>query len=172
MSESENKIHSSDASPDVNPAAFFTDPCTDSGDMDICIEPSYYAPRKFLIVDDESIAQSFVGTILRNEQIDSEVVDNGLLAVEYYKTKHTEIGAILMDCHMPVMNGLKATQKIRKYEKRHNLTAKFIVAVTADNFVANKIACQKAGMNYFISKPVTKLKVERILEMLKKYIPS
>jgi CheY-like chemotaxis protein len=77
-----------------------------------------------------------------------------------------------MDCNMPVMDGYKATEAIRKYEKENGLREIFIAAVTADNYVQNKIACLKAGMNCFISKPVTKMKVDRIMDMLREYIPS
>jgi CheY-like chemotaxis protein len=125
-----------------------------------------------LIVDDESIAFEFVKIVLDQTQIESDYVENGLAGLEYYKIHHASIDAILMDCNMPVMDGYVATEKIRKHEQENNIRPIFIAAVTADNYVQNKIACLKAGMNCFISKPVTKMKVERILDMLREYIPS
>ena len=68
LSEKEKKIFSSpDESPDINPVICFAESHLDVGSMDICIDPTYRSPSKFLIVDDESIAAGFVGKILESE---------------------------------------------------------------------------------------------------------
>ena len=56
---------------------------------------------------------------------------------------------ILMDCHMPEMNGYEATKNIRK-----NGNDIPIIAMTADAMVGTKEACLEIGMNDYISKPI------------------
>jgi len=71
------------------------------------------------------------------------------MAVE--KASKGVYGAILMDMHMPKMDGIEATKIIRKKDGYSKVP---ILAMTANAFQEDKIRCIAAGMNSFITKPV------------------
>ena len=86
-------------------------------------------------------------------------------AVERYASQ--QYSAVLMDCHMPVMDGLEATQVIRASSwLQRNIP---IIALTADVMTEDKERCLQAGMNSFISKP---FRLEEIEGVLKKYLSA
>jgi len=86
--------------------------------------------------------------LLQKLGFEEDVVSDGQEAVEKVKTEEYDI--CLMDVHMPKMTGIEATREIRK----KNLTLP-IIAITAAAFQEDKDECLKAGMNDFITKPVT-----------------
>ena len=78
--------------------------------------------------------------------------------------KHDDIGLILMDVQMPELDGLETTRIIR----RRDIRQPFIIAMTAGAMAEDKIECLEAGMNYFISKPISIQDLINVLE--KSYI--
>jgi signal transduction histidine kinase/DNA-binding response OmpR family regulator len=79
------------------------------------------------------------------------VVGNGLEAIAALKSSKFDL--VLMDCQMPIMDGLTATRRIRDTEKTRGLTAVPIVALTANAFAEDRARCFDAGMNGYLSKP-------------------
>lgn len=77
------------------------------------------------------------------------VVENGEEAVAEVKAHTFDI--VLMDVQMPIMDGLAATREIRRLEKGKRLP---VLALTASVLKQNQIACESAGMNGFVTKPV------------------
>ena len=75
---------------------------------------------------------------------------------------------ILMDLHMPVMDGYAATQRIRQWESDHDLPRRTIIALTADAFEADHQQCLAVGMDDFMAKPMS-LKV--LTDTLGKWLP-
>jgi CheY-like chemotaxis protein len=76
-----------------------------------------------------------------------------------------------MDMHMPVLDGINATQKIRSFEEENpEREAAFIIALTANAFVEDKNNCIEAGMNDFISKPFKEEALRKVLSRLTKSI--
>jgi hypothetical protein len=61
---------------------------------------------------------------------------------------------ILMDCHMPEMDGLEATRRIRAWESESGSPRMPVMAVTASAFVEDRERAREAGMDDFIAKPV------------------
>ena len=78
-----------------------------------------------------------------------DIAENGRIAVEKASTQHYDL--VLMDVQMPEMDGLEATQAIRRLSANKTLP---IIAMTANAFNEEKESCLKAGMNDFLSKPV------------------
>jgi CheY-like chemotaxis protein len=71
-----------------------------------------------------------------------------------------------MDLQMPNMDGITATRQIRADK---NLEQPYIIALTANAFAEDRVNCYKAGMNDFISKPIS---IEGLVNALKKASPS
>lgn len=110
---------------------------------------------KALVVEDNEINQLVIKEQLREVGLPSEVAVNGVEAVDKVKrslAEKTPYAVIFMDCHMPVMGGLEATQKIRALGEQTKDVP--IIALTANVLTGDKEKCLKSGMNDFISKPV------------------
>jgi PAS domain S-box-containing protein len=115
---------------------------------------------KILIVEDNKInmllAKTMVKQIIPNCSI-YEVV-NGKLAVDNFEIIKPDL--VLMDIQMPEMNGYEATEEIRKMRNSEQIP---IIALTAGIAVGEKQKCLEAGMNDYISKPIIKETLERII---------
>ena len=89
----------------------------------------------------------------------SIVAEDGQQALDCLKSQRHEILLILMDCRMPVMDGLQATQAIRAQGD-----AIPIVALTANNTQEDREACIQAGMDEFLAKPINKKALVTVLQ--------
>jgi signal transduction histidine kinase/CheY-like chemotaxis protein len=104
---------------------------------------------KLLLVEDNAINVEVAMELFKSVGLTVDSALDGLEAIEKAKLQLYDL--ILMDMQMPKMDGLEATRLIRKipgYEKKP------IIAMTANAFIDNRHACEEAGMNDFISKPV------------------
>jgi CheY-like chemotaxis protein len=107
---------------------------------------------RLLIVDDNKVNQKVVQALLRKYNYNFTFANNGAEAYEAYKLNDFE--CILMDLHMPFMDGLESTILIRRFEKENNLKETPIIAVTASHPEQDKSKCISAGMNDFLRKPL------------------
>ncbi|MDH5547513.1 MAG: response regulator [Gammaproteobacteria bacterium] len=105
---------------------------------------------KVLLVEDNHINQMVASKILRKTGMHVDIATNGLEALDLIKTNDYQL--ILMDCHMPKMDGFEATKKIRAMGLDMP-----VIALTASTDQETRELCFKAGMNEFISKPVRTL---------------
>lgn len=105
-----------------------------------------------LVAEDNRINQLVVREILANANIDCEIVENGILALEAFKVKHFDL--ILMDCQMPEMDGYTATAAIRRLEKSEHRPRMPIIALTANATQGDEQHCLDAGMDAYCSKPI------------------
>ncbi len=103
-----------------------------------------------LIVEDNFSNQQIITLYIKNEVHKIDVAFNGKEALDKFGTSKFDL--ILMDVQMPIMDGFKATQKIRDIEKSYN-TRIPIIAVTANAFPEDRERCLQAGMDDYISKP-------------------
>jgi CheY-like chemotaxis protein len=108
-------------------------------------EPAAVRRRVLVAEDNDSIGQ-LMYDLLRMWGYDVEVVPHGLAAVE--RARAAPYDLILMDCHMPVMDGWEATRAIRATERGARVP---IVAVTGEG---DRDACFAAGMDEYLEKPV------------------
>jgi len=101
-------------------------------------------------------------TLLDDFGFEHDIADNGRIAIEKLQKKSYDI--ILMDLHMPEMNGFETTEYIRR--KMNSQVP--IIALTADVTTADLTKCTAVGMNDYISKPLDeKLLYNKIIELLK-----
>lgn len=105
-----------------------------------------------LVVEDSPVIQMLAVKQLINLGLQAHSVSNGLAAVEAVSTFTYDL--ILMDCHMPEMDGFTATRKIRDFEQssgRHTP----IIAMTAGAMIGDRDKCLTSGMDDYLSKPFT-----------------
>lgn len=101
-----------------------------------------------LVVEDNKTNQLIVKSLLEQIGIDSILAENGQEAIDVYKENAQKISLILMDLHMPVMNGYDAARIIRKQSVDVP-----IIALTADVISGVKEKCAESGIYHYISKP-------------------
>ncbi|MDA8220660.1 response regulator [Desulfosporosinus sp.] len=104
-----------------------------------------------LLVEDMLANQRLEMTMLRNLGYSVDLAANGKQAVEICNTKKYDL--ILMDCQMPVMDGYEATDQIKKMSILNKDTT--VIAMTAYTMEGDREKCIIAGMDDYISKPVT-----------------
>lgn len=103
--------------------------------------------KKILLVEDNNINQMITKKMLENKGMFCYIVDNGEEAIDIIRTKN-EFDLVLMDVHLPGINGTIATQQIREF---NNETP--IIALTAISLNENREMLLSFGMNDVITKP-------------------
>lgn len=107
-----------------------------------------------LIAEDNDINWDIIQVMLEFCEITSERAENGQICVDKINAApEGTYQAILMDVQMPVMNGREATRCIRSSDKEYVRNIP-IIAMTADAFAEDIIACKEAGMDGHVSKPL------------------
>lgn len=113
-----------------------------------------------LLVEDNDINRLYASTILKKWGCACSEAENGEIALELLRKNNYDI--ILMDVHMPVMDGLEATRIIRKsFSPPKNETP--IIAFTANAIKGEKENYMKLGMNDYISKPFIPNELEKLI---------
>jgi len=122
-----------------------------------------------LLVEDNFINQQVVIELLEDLGHKVETADNGEIATNILSSpeNHEKFDLVLMDCHMPVMDGYKATETIRNGQ---NGLATYqsipIIAMTANTLEGDREKCLAAGMNDYLPKPVV---ADDLLKLLSRY---
>ncbi|MEN6669522.1 response regulator [Psychrobacter sp. B38] len=112
-----------------------------------------------LVVEDSPTNQKITCRILKRLGYRSVVAEDGQQALDLLARQRQDILLILMDCRMPVMDGLQATRAIRA--QGDDIP---IVALTANNAAEDREACMQAGMDEFLTKPINKEALETALQ--------
>ncbi|WP_341677067.1 ATP-binding protein [Niveibacterium sp. SC-1] len=109
---------------------------------------------RVLVVEDNLTNRHVVQAMLNRLGVESESAENGALALDLL-THGTPPAMVLMDCRMPVMDGLVATVKLREWERENQRPHLPVVALTANAFPEDRDDCLRAGMDDFLAKPVS-----------------
>lgn len=118
-----------------------------------------------LVVDDNDINTMIMKGLLKKFGIDADTVNSGEAALSSLCTAEAHYDLVFMDCEMPGMNGYQTSEKIREWEKENGRSSQYVIcALSAHAISDHKDICLKAGMNTFLSKPVTVESLQSILE--------
>ncbi len=120
-------------------------------------------PLKVLVAEDHPVNRQYLAALLDNMGHEAHFTVNGQEAVAAARTMAFDL--VLMDLHMPLMDGVAATRAIRALPEAARSTVP-IVALTADAFAETRDRCLLAGMNDFLTKPVSPQKLATLLRQL------
>ena len=121
--------------------------------------------RRVLLAEDNPINALLASSMLDKAGCITRIVGDGVQAVEAVRASletNQPFDIVLMDVHMPVMNGLEATAAIAAL-KRADIVLPPIVALTANAFPEDRARCFSAGMSDYLAKPFDRTELERIL---------
>ena len=165
---------------EINLESVETEPAIDSSSrkLSLDVKPGKhkYKDLTILLVEDVEINREIVLSLLEDTGLPIDCAENGTEAMELFRANPAKYGLILMDIHMPEMDGLEATRQIRAFEedlKRKNVQLPGraqrvpIIAMTANVFRDDIDNCIAAGMTGHLGKPV---EIEDLLEQLDKYL--
>ena len=124
------------------------------------------APRKALVVDDNSINRQLVARILKREGVECTLAGDGQQALDLLRAAPNAFDVVFMDVQMPVMDGLAATRQIRQEPPLAHLP---VIALTAGVLAQEREAATAAGMDDFLAKPLDIEKMKEMLERLENW---
>ncbi|OYU55467.1 MAG: hypothetical protein CFE25_11100 [Chitinophagaceae bacterium BSSC1] len=127
---------------------------------------SLIGEKRILIAEDVELNQFIARQILESWGMEVAVAANGKIAVEMVQKQHFDL--ILMDIQMPEMDGIEATEIIRKLDDP-KLAKIPIIALTANALKGDNHLYFQAGMNDYITKPYTE---EKLYSVLSKFLPA
>ncbi|WP_373076949.1 response regulator [Fusobacterium varium] len=122
---------------------------------------------RILVAEDNEINQEIIQELLEDIGAQIEIAENGIVCLEKFeKSTPGYFDLILMDVHMPIMNGYEATKNIRALNRLDAATIP-IIAVTANAFSEDIEAAKQAGMNSHLAKP---LDIPVMLREIQRYL--
>jgi PAS domain S-box-containing protein len=125
-----------------------------------------FAGKHILLTEDIEINREIAMTLLGETGVRISCAGNGIEAIEAFKATPSTYDMILMDIHMPQMDGFEATRQIRALDIPEAKTIP-ILAMTANVFREDIEKCLAAGMNDHIGKPID---IEEIIVKMRKHL--
>ncbi|MBF0396587.1 MAG: response regulator, partial [Desulfobacterales bacterium] len=117
---------------------------------------------KVLLAEDNIVNQKVAVRFLEKLGCKVEIASNGIESVEISANKDFDL--IFMDCQMPLMDGYEATRLIRQRESSKDANKHIpIIAMTAYSMEGDKDKCLSAGMDDYVSKPISMDKIKKVL---------
>ena len=124
------------------------------------------SPLRILMAEDNKVNQAVVSRILERAGHTVTIAVNGEEAAEMYLASGFDL--VLMDVHMPVLDGFEATARIREMERSKG-THTPLIALTANAMDGDRERCLRAGMDGYISKPVRR---DELLDTIAQFAPK
>ncbi len=118
--------------------------------------------RRVLLVEDNPVNRELAAAMLEQAGCAVDTAEDGRQAIECWCDGSHDL--VLMDCQMPVLDGLAATSSIRAAERESGRARVRIVALTANAFADDRARCLAAGMDDFLAKPFTYAQLCGVLE--------
>ena len=115
-----------------------------------------------LLVEDNEVNIEVARELLSAMGCQVQLARNGLEAIAQFN--HGKFSAVLMDCQMPVMDGLAATRRIREIERAHAMPRTPIIAMTANAYAEDRTRCLDSGMDDYLSKPYSETQLHAALK--------
>ncbi len=122
-------------------------------------EQQHSQKAHILLAEDDEVNQMIVVAMLKKLGYQVDIAADGLNVLLALKNKQYHL--VLMDCHMPNMDGYETSQQIRKSTQTWKDIP--IVALTANTLATDKEQCKQAGMNEYLSKPIKQKELENVL---------
>ncbi|MEO5340477.1 MAG: ATP-binding protein [Magnetococcus sp. MYC-9] len=119
-----------------------------------------HKPR-ILVAEDNIVNQKLFQIMLKSFGIHVTTAEDGISALRLLQTERYDL--VLMDCHMPEMDGLAACRAFREHEREQTMSRTPVVAVTANAMAGERERCLEAGMDDFLTKPVDKNDLHALL---------
>lgn len=123
---------------------------------------------RVLIAEDDEVNALIATAYLEHLGLRAERVADGQQAVVQALREADRPDLVLMDCRMPMLDGMAATREIRAAERSRGLKRVPVIALTATTSDINRQLCANAGMDDFMTKPYTR---EDLLRMLQRWAP-
>ena len=117
--------------------------------------------RRVMVVEDNPVNQLLVSRQLERLGYDPVLMDSGTAALEQLRAEAPAV--VLMDWQMPGMDGLETTRRLRRQEGDHRASRVPVIAMTASAMPGDRARCLDAGMDDFITKPVSLAALGRVL---------
>lgn len=109
--------------------------------------------KRILVVEDTLVNQKVTEAMLCQLGVEVDIAENGKRAIECWQNQRYDL--IFMDCQMPVLDGYRASQRLREMENDVAYRTP-IVALTANVTSEDRAACFASGMDDYVPKPVRK----------------
>ena len=123
-----------------------------------------------LVAEDNDINALLARALLTKLGHRPTIATTGTDAVESWfaaRTANAPYDLVLMDMHMPDVDGIEATKRIRAAEAKYNAPRTPIIALTANAFAEDRAVCLAAGMDAFLTKPLDRERLAETLASLK-----
>jgi len=132
------------------------------------IKKTAYSDLRVLVVDDNETNHLVVKSLL--ESVVGEIItaNDGQQAIDSLKVENVDV--VLMDIHMPIMDGIEATLAIRSSNEPYKDIP--IVALTADPQYQQKRLCKNIGMNEALAKPVKLTEILKAFDSIREEVPQ
>jgi PAS domain S-box-containing protein len=118
--------------------------------------------RQILIVEDNAINQRFLTRLLEAAGFVCSTASNGVDALTLFERRSFDL--ILMDVHMPVMDGITSTREIRALEQRTDRRPILIVGLSGNAREEHRLEALNSGMDYYLTKPCKKEELYSVID--------